>query len=235
MANGVGAANRLTVMMKTFNTQPQTPTFIYFDLGGVLIKDFSSSDKGLNMLQDLGIDAVDAPRFRKLWADHAAAQVNIDYDADNFHRVIEKAFGIEIPASYSLLQHGFVDRFEPNPSIVPVLDRLENSVGLGLLTNMYPRMLKAIKAKQGLMPMVLWDVVIDSSEVKMQKPDMSIFEHATILARKPKEQILFIDNTHEHIDAAARFGWQTYYYDSAHYEDSSKALGQRLAGIGLAA
>lgn len=186
------------------------------------------------MLQELGIAAEDAPRFRTLWTEHAAAQVNIDYDADNFHTEIEKAFGIEIPEGYSLLQHGFVDRFEPNPSIVPVLNQLANRVKIGLLTNMYPRMRNAINAKPGLMPLVLWDVVIDSSEVKMQKPDTAIFKHATTLAGKPKEQILFIDNTHEHIDAAATFGWQTYYYDSAHYEDSSESLSKYLAKLGLA-
>jgi len=187
------------------------------------------------MLQELGIRPSSAARFRKLWAEHAAPRVNIDYDADIFHQIIEKEFKIQIPEGYSLLQHGFVDRFEPNPSIVPVLDQLQDRVKLGLLTNMYPRMLQAIKAKQGLMPMVLWDVVIDSSEVKMQKPEASIFDHATELAGKPKEQILFIDNTHEHIAAASVYGWQTHYYDSSHYEQSSEALGNYLAELGLAA
>jgi HAD superfamily hydrolase (TIGR01509 family) len=213
-------------MMKTFNAPP--PTFVYFDLGGVLIKDFSTGDKGAEMLKQLGVSPSDAPRFRELWAKHAAPRVNIDYGADEFHAIIEQEFGVQIPENYSLLQHGFVDRFEPNPSIESALDMLKNRVELGLLTNMYPQMLKAIKAKRGLMPTVSWDVVIDSSEVKLQKPELAIFECATNMAGKPKEQILFIDNTEGHLDAAAAYGWRTYYYNSADYERSSEQLGKYL-------
>lgn len=216
--------------MKTSNLPPR-PTFIYFDLGGVLIQDFSSGRKGLDMLQQLGIEPAEAPRFRDLWAQHAAPRVNIDYDADKFHRVIEQDLGVPIPEKYSLLQHGFVDRFEPNPSIGPVLIGLIGRVNLGLLTNMYPRMLDAIKAKKGLMPTILWDVVIDSSEVGLQKPDRAIFELATEEADKPKDQILFIDNTVENLDAATSYGWQTYWYDSADYEKSSKRLADYLEGL----
>jgi len=228
VANGVGAANRPTKPMKTFNTQPPKLTFAYLDLGGVLIQDFTCSNKGASMLQELGIAPEDAPRFRALWSEHAAAEVNIGYDADNFLEVIKQAFMVGIPEGYSLLQHGFVDRFEPNPSIEPVLDLLKGRVGLGLLTNMYPRMRKAINAKPGLMPIVPWDVIIDSSEVKMQKPEVAMFDFATEMAGKPKEQILFIDNTIEHVDAASAYGWNAYYYDSADYEQSSEQLGKYL-------
>lgn len=216
--------------MKTFDTPPE-PSFVYFDLGGVVMKDFTSSDKGLDMLCTLGIDPAEAPRFRELWDRHAEPRVCVDYDADDFQPIIEQEFGVQLPEGYSLLQHGFVDRFEPNPGITPVLSQLNGRVGTGLLTNMYPRMLKAITAKHGLMPAALWDVVIDSSEVGLQKPDAAIFAHATQLAGKPKEQILFIDNTVGNLDAAAAYGWQTYYYDSANYERSSERLGQYLAGL----
>lgn len=230
MVNGGGVAKQLMNPMKTFNTRPK-PTFIYFDLGGVVLKDFTSSDKGLDMLTDLGVDPAKAPRFRELWNTHAEPRVCLDYDADDFQPIIEQEFGVQLPQDYSLLQHGFVDRFESNPGIVPVLMQLNERVKTGLLTNMYPRMLKAIKSTQGLMPTVLWDVIIDSSEVGLQKPDIAIFAYATQLAAKPKEQILFIDNTVENLDVAAAYGWQAYYYNSANYEKSNEQLGQYLTGL----
>lgn len=180
------------------------------------------------MLTELGIGPEHAPRFRELWDEHAEPRVCLDYDADDFTAVIQKEFGVTIPDGYSLLQHGFVDRFEPNPSIEPAITRVQSHASVGLLTNMYPRMLQAIAARKGLLPTVAWDVVIDSSEVGMQKPDVAIFEHATTMAHKPKEQVLFIDNTVGNLEAAAAYGWQTYHYDSLNYEKSSQALGQYL-------
>lgn len=209
--------------MKTAEIAPPV-SFVYFDVGGVLIKDFSESAKGLDMLQELGIDVAEVPKFRRLWNKYAEPRVCIDYDADDFHQIIEQAFGVQIPEHYSLMEHGFVDRFEPNPSIRPALTRLIGKVNMGLLTNMYPRMLRAIQAKEGLMPMVLWNVVVDSSEVGMKKPETAIFAHATELTGKPKEQILFVDNTQGNLDAAAAYGWQTYWYDSADYAQSSERL-----------
>lgn len=215
----------------TSNLAPK-PSFVYFDLGGVVIQDFSAGDKVRSLLIELGIDPTDAPRFRQLWAEHAAPRVCVDYEADEFHSIIEHNFGVKIPDEYSLLQHGFVDRFEPNPGIVKVLGKLAGHVNVGLLTNMYPRMFQAIQAKQGLLPSnVGWDVIIDSSVVGLQKPDKAIFAHATDVAGKPKEEILFIDNTLENLDAAADYGWQTYYYDASDYDRSSKLLGQYLMGI----
>ena len=228
VANGVGAANRLTMPMKTFNSHPPIPTIIFLDLGGVLIEDFTSGNRLQDTIQEIGVSQSDEVRFRELWAVHAAPEVCLSYPADNFHRIIEAEFGIKLPKSYSLLQHGFVDHFDPNPSIEPVIARLIGRVKLGLLTNMYPGMLEAIKAKPGLLPTVPWDVVIDSSEVKLQKPDKAIFEYATERAGEPKERILLIDNTRANVDAAAEIGWQTFYYDSDHYIRSSKQLGSFL-------
>jgi len=40
----------------------------------------------------------------------------------------------------------------------------------------------------------------------------------------PAPQILFIDNTQENIEAAEKLGFQTFWYDSANYQQSSQKL-----------
>jgi len=81
---------------------------------------------------------------------------------------------------------------------------------------------KIIKRK--LLPPVNWNVVIDSSVVGYQKPDRQIFEIAEQKANAKKSEILFVENSPEHISEASEFGWQTFLYDPVHAQDSSQKL-----------
>lgn len=78
--------------------------------------------------------------------------------------------------------------------------------------------------KHHLLPKIDWDVVIDSTKVGMQKPNLDIFEYSTKKAGVDSSEILFIDNSQENIDAAKVMGWQTFFYDSKDYKKSSKDL-----------
>lgn len=88
---------------------------------------------------------------------------------------------------------------------------------------MYPRMLDAIKEAK-LLPPTSWDATVDSSIELVQKPDHEIYVLAQKMAGVPHEEILFIDNTQKHLDAAKTLGWQTLFYDSCDYEKSTASL-----------
>lgn len=118
---------------------------------------------------------------------------------------------------------GFVKRFESNPSIWPVTNEIKHRVPVGLLTNMYTDMFKAIQ-KRGILPRIQWDVVVDSSIEGCQKPDSKIFDIAQLKAGIPGDQILFVDNSPEHVQAAQAFGWQGFWYDSSSPQSASQNL-----------
>jgi FMN phosphatase YigB (HAD superfamily) len=88
---------------------------------------------------------------------------------------------------------------------------------------MYPGMLELIKLK-GLLPDVDWDIVVDSSIEGVRKPQEKIFELSEQRAKVRSEQILFIENTQRHIDAAKQRGWNTFLYDPGSLEKSNKDL-----------
>lgn len=88
---------------------------------------------------------------------------------------------------------------------------------------MYPNMLDAIY-KVGLMPNVAWNVVIDSSIEKVRKPQTEIFQLAQDKSGFKGKEILFIDNGAKHVDAAKKFGWQGFVYDSSNTEKSNREL-----------
>lgn len=196
-------------------------SFIYFDIGGVLLKDYSGNNKWEEMKQGMGLTGEKSVTFEILWKKYQP-RVCLDYDVDLLIPLIEEKCSVKFPAGYSLL-HDFVSRFEINPDIWTVVNSIRSDYPAGLLTNMYPRMLDLIK-KSGLLPDIEWDAEIDSSVVGFKKPDKRIFEIATESAYFPGEEILFVENSRKNTAAAESYGWQTYYYDSENYRKSTADL-----------
>lgn len=179
-------------------------SFVYFDVGGVVIKDFSETNKWQEFLTSTGMSQDD-------WATNYGGKIDVGIFPEN------------PKIHYNKLISEFVDRFETNPSIWPIIAKTKEHYKVGLLTNMYPGMLNLIKS-HNLLPKINWDVIIDSSIEKVAKPDPKIFEIAQNKSGVSGKEILFVENSEGHIKAAADFGWQTFWYDSKNYEDSSNKL-----------
>ncbi|MEI6326772.1 MAG: HAD-IA family hydrolase [Candidatus Roizmanbacteria bacterium] len=195
--------------------------FIYFDVGGVLLKDFSCTNKWEELRRSIGIDAGHDDAFSEFFAIYEK-EICLGTDIQSLVPLMEKEFGLNFPDRYSFLDE-FVDRFEKNDSIVPVFASIPKDIRIGQLTNMYPGMLDAIN-KKGLIPETKWTVVIDSSIEKVRKPQKEIFELAQKRAGVGPRQILFIENSKEHVLAAKEAGWNTFLYDSSDYVKASKDL-----------
>ncbi len=196
-------------------------SFVYFDVGGVVLLDYSGTNKWVEMRRGLGLTPELDPQFDIIWNKHRE-QICIDYDIENLVPQLRQ-IGLRIPNDYSMLQD-FVSRYDPNPSIWPVITYAQSKVKTGLLTNMYPRLLSTIFARQDLRVDQGWDVIVDSSVVGAQKPDPKIFEIAAKMANMMPSKILFVENSLEHVNAAKQCGWQTFLYDHTKPSKSSQDL-----------
>lgn len=172
--------------------------FVYFDLGGVVIQDFSGTNNWEEVKKEWNITD-------KYW--------------DEFEPKL--CVGKEIISPEFL--NAFVGRFEANPSIWPVIRAFHQKIPTGLLTNMYPNMFAAIKNKN-ILPDVVWDIIIDSSIEKIAKPNPAIYKLAQRKAGVKDNEILFVENTKNNLGPASFLGWQTFLYDSARLEESSQKL-----------
>lgn len=197
---------------------------VYFDVGGVLLLDYSGTNKWMEMKRDLGVTVAEDELFDSVWKKYRE-RICIDCDVDTIISDFETALQRKLE-KYSMLED-FVNRFELNPSIWPIARAAKDTYSVGLLTNMYPRMLNAIKAKE-LIPDIAWNSIIDSSVVGYQKPEPGIFEAAEKMVKTEPHTIFFIDNSSEHIAAAAERGWQTLLYDPQKPEASSQKLAAKL-------
>jgi FMN phosphatase YigB (HAD superfamily) len=195
--------------------------FVYFDVGGVVIRDFSGTNKWEELKTGMGIKPDQTESFNEIF-DKYEPEVCVGRDVETLVPMLKEKLGLKLPDNYSFL-HDFVDRFEKNESIWPVIEVLKGKYKIGLLTNMYPNMLDAIY-KAGLMPNITWDVTIDSSIEKVRKPQTEIFQLAQDKSGFKGEEILFIDNGVKHVYAAKQFGWQGFVYDPTNTEKSNKDL-----------
>ncbi len=203
-------------------------SFIYFDLGGVIELDFSGTNKWNEMKNDLGVNKENEAAYEAIWKRYQN-EICLSRDVDSLMPILKREAGIIFPDGYSLLVD-FVNRFEKNPSIWPVVQKASEKYKIGLLTNMYPRMFPLIQAK-GIIPPVTWSVILDSSIVGYQKPNLEFFKIAEDKAHVKGDKILFIDNSAIHIDAARKLGWNTFLYNSNRPEISSLELSRLLENI----
>jgi FMN phosphatase YigB (HAD superfamily) len=204
-------------------------SFVYFDLGGVLVRDFSGTDNWNVMKREFGVPEKRWKEFDDLYDTYEMEDVCLTRDVDTLIPIFAERFGIQFPKGYSWLSD-FVSKFERNPSIYPIIKHVQKNCRTGILTNMYPRMFDAIE-EAGLLPPYSWDVIIDSTVVGFQKPDKKIFMLAEKLAGVKKKEILFIENTKENIEGAKAVGWQTFWYDSSDHEESCRKLATFLETV----
>jgi HAD superfamily hydrolase (TIGR01509 family) len=173
------------------------------------------------MKKDLGVTLSMNEKFEPFF-DKYEREICKGRDIETLVPVMKRKFGLKVPKRYSFLKD-FVNRFERNESIWPVIKKSKQKSKIGLLTNMYPGMLEMIEKKK-LMPNILWDVIIDSSVEKVVKPQKAIFKLAQERAKVKANEILFVENSKTHVEAAKRFGWQTFLYDSTEMKTSNQKL-----------
>jgi len=196
--------------------------FVYFDIGGVVVKDFSGNDKRGNFKKLIGVEQEFDKEFDKLYDKYEDEDLNLTREVDSLIPILSEKFKIQFPPDFSLLTY-YVDYFQPNTSLWPVITEIKRTSKVGLLTNMYVGMLDLIRDRN-LFPSIDWDVVIDSSKVDLQKPDPKIYLLAQKLSGVENGEILFVDNSKKNIDAAKNLGWTIFYFGSSDYEKSSSNL-----------
>lgn len=201
-------------------------SFVYFDVGGVAIQDFSDSPKWDQMMIDMGLDKFDRAQVDKIYNTYETEVCLGKKHIDTLVPIYIREFNLPLDPKFSM-QTYFVDHFNPNLELWPIINEIHETKKIGLLTDIYPGMLDAIFAKK-LLPSVQWDQIIDSSVEGVKKPMPEIYQLATIRAGTPPTEILFIDNRQKNLDGAKRAGWQTYWYDSSDYAKSNLKLEQFL-------
>lgn len=197
-------------------------SFVYFDVGGVAIQDFSDSPKWDQMMKDMGLDQYDRSIVDAIYNQYEDEICLGKRHVDTLTPIYIEKFNLVLPADFSM-QAYFIDHFDANKGIWSIAESLKQAAKVGLLTDQYPGMLQEVMRRK-LLPPLDWDQVIDSSVEGVRKPMPEIYELARSRTGLPAEEILFIDNRQKNLDVPKSMGWQTYLYDSSNYEQANSDL-----------
>lgn len=202
-------------------------SFIYFDVGGVVLKDLSDTPKWQEILNSIGLGKFDPGKVEGIYKSHDDAICTGKMHIDDLLPIYKSEFGVKVPPKYSL-QTAVIDNFEANPLIWPIIKQCETTCKIGLLTDMWTDMYPELE-KRKLIPEFNWDVIIDSSIERLRKPYPEIYQLAEQKTNVSSGEILFIDNRQKNLNIPGTLGWQTYFYDSRNYEKSSQDLSAFLS------
>lgn len=185
-------------------------SFIFFDVNGCLVRFYHRAFAQIAKDYSVAPDLVEMA-FLHYNADACRGVLNMK----DFNRLIAKRLGI---ASLDWPKY-YLSAVEPMPGMWEVVSWANKNYGIGLLTNIMPGLLQAL-IKNKVVPDLAYDVVVDSSQTGLVKPDQAIFNLARERAKVEPDKILLIDDTRENVAMAEGLAWHVLWFDYAQPEES---------------
>ena len=153
-----------------------------------------------------------------------------------FQRVLQ-ALGLDRPAAQVQAEadafiDGWMQRIQPFPAVVPLLDALQDRAVMGVITNGEPRQSRTKLEILGLAGRFRPDLVIASQEIGIAKPDPAIFALARSRAgAEAGETFMVGDSLEADVRGSLAAGWAGAVWLNRHDRPLPEDLGatQRLA------
>lgn len=171
--------------------------FVYFDVNGCLIHFFQRAFTA--MAQDTGGTVDD---IEKVYWNNNAEVCSGRLSLKEFNAKLAKATGAK-DVDWSKY---YLDSVEPIPGMDEAVRWASEHYRVGLLTNIMPDLLPALRDRK-LLPDIDYDIIIDSSVVGTIKPKDKIFQIAAERAGVDPSKILLVDDDTPNLMAADKLGW----------------------------
>lgn len=183
-------------------------TAVVFDYGGVLTG--PPFERVAEFEAENGLPADTIMRFfdEPEWDDLMLGKASVREWMKTIGRRVQDDHGVHI----DLRALGVLLAGEgPQPAMLDMLRQLHGrGTALGILTNNVQE-----SAWRGLVPVELLDVVVDSSEVGLAKPDPRIYELLLSKLGRPGEAVAYFDDLEENIPPARALGIQAFLFTDA--------------------
>jgi putative hydrolase of the HAD superfamily len=190
-----------------------------FDLGGVFLAGGVESVQAFGERHGLSADAWRAIR-RDLFHDDEGIWSAVERGHAAFADFVARLRALAADHGCDVSDEdarNFMGNTGTNPTerlrtvIVEAAARLHTRMPTALLTNNIPEWRSSWRSMIDIA--ALFDVVIDSCEVGMRKPEPAIYELTRAKLGLPHTSIFFLDDLGVNLKAARSLGWQTLRYD----------------------
>jgi putative hydrolase of the HAD superfamily len=188
-----------------------TPSFIYFDLGNVILN-FSHQRACRQMAEVAGLSQA------RVWSVVFDGKLQHRYesgeiDTAEFFESFCQATGTQ--PDRQQLAEASSDIFWANRPLIPIIAQLRAaSFPIGILSNTCPAHWRFICQRFTVIRQYFPTAVL-SFEVGSMKPEPVIYRHAISRAGVAAEQIFYVDDRQEHVAAARLSGIDAHLYESA--------------------
>lgn len=193
--------------------------FVYFDVNGCLVHFYHGAFSQLAMDISVPSDVIETAFWH--FNDEVCKGA---MSLSDFNEQFSQRLGVPTIdwAKY------YLDAVQPVQEMQDLLAWASQHYKVGLLTNIMPGFLSAMQDR-GILPRLNFDVIVDSSEVGVIKPDLRIYEIAQERAQQAPHEILLIDDSRTNVMAAERLGWHVLWFDYARPTESVANVREALA------
>jgi FMN phosphatase YigB (HAD superfamily)/DNA-binding XRE family transcriptional regulator len=185
-------------------------SFVYFDVNGCLVRFFHRAFGVVAKETGVSSDIVETTFWH-----YNDAVCRGEMSMDEFNTTLAKRFGVD---SINWIEY-YLAAVDPVLEMRELLDWASQHYRIGLLSNIMPGFIVQMRERL-ILPEVDYDVIVDSSEVGVLKPEVEIYEIAAEKAGCKPEDILLIDDSRANLIAAERAGWHVLWFDDYHPEES---------------
>lgn len=192
--------------------------FVYVDVNGCLVRFYHRAFTLLAAESGTPADVIETTFWH--YNDDVCRG---DMDMDEFNTAFAEALGLP---RLSWIDY-YLDAIEPIEPMQTLLPWIAKHYHVGLLTNIMPGFVEAMRARK-LLPDVAYDTIIDSSEVKAIKPEAAIYEIAEKKTGCKPGEILLIDDSRANIMAAEKEGWRVLWFDDYRPDESVERIRNAL-------
>lgn len=177
--------------------------FVYFDINGCLVRFFHPAFNRLSEDTGIAADVIET----NFWALNDSA-CRGEITMSTFNDLFAARLGIEQVD----WQNYYFEALDVVEEMQSVLLWAAEHYHVGLLSNIMPGFISRM-IKEGALPRIPYDQIIDSSIVGAIKPEDAIFEIAENKSGVAPEEILFIDDARSNVMAAQKRGWKVLWFD----------------------
>ena len=192
--------------------------FVYFDVNGCLVHFYQGAFAKLAEATGAPSDVVESAFWH--YNDDVCRGIITQND---FNQKLADRLGVESVD----WQKYYLEAVEPILEMQDLLKWTSEQYKFGLLTNIMPGLVNAMR-REGIIPNLPYDSIIDSSEVAAIKPESKIYEIAQERAGVAPAEILLIDDSRVNLMAAERLGWHVLWFDDARPETAVQRVREAL-------
>ncbi|HUD05638.1 MAG TPA: HAD-IA family hydrolase [Candidatus Saccharimonadales bacterium] len=206
------------IVEKVRNKSKSGISFVYFDINGCLVRFYHRAFTRLAHVSNQSPDIVEGA----FW--HYNDQVcRGKMSMHEFNQALAQRLRVK---SVDWEKH-YIETVEPVPHMNDLLSWISKLYGIGLMSNIMPGLID-LMIKRKIIPDIDYDTIIDSSIVKVIKPEPGIYQIAAKQARCNESEILLVDDSRVNLMAADRLKWHVLWFDNFRPEESIKKIKEIL-------